>query len=380
MRHVEVGEWRALGEETFNKLRLNSPPGGWFPALQDLSWCITESNLPYADLFFSPHLKRVSIHAALLWNNTGVPSHILPTSASKISALPTSSLKQISVDVNHQKVPWKHFTDSFSSVILRCGSSLMVYDSPVPLSNAALDHLVQLPHLHGWRIRGPPPNWPASSWPLVFPPLMELTPGKSTARGCLSLLGRLEDGASTTQGLAPLSRTKESLQVLNIEGISGIDIDYSSVSTIQIFRNLAVLNVDVSCHDGANRGKCIFELDNDDVTEFAMVLTQLETLFLGHACFENTCLATVACLLPISIHCSKLELLEIHFNTTDIVDDFKNIYEDPQLQQLRSLPRCPLMRLDVYQILLNLDESDFGIVVNGMIDIFSSLNIVKGSD
>ena len=41
-----------LEEETLNKLRLNSPPGGWFPALQGLSWCITEFNLPYADLCF----------------------------------------------------------------------------------------------------------------------------------------------------------------------------------------------------------------------------------------------------------------------------------------------------------------------------------------
>ena len=147
MRQVSVDERMSLGEETFEKLRLNSPPGGWFPALQDLSWTITESNLPYANLFFSPHLKTISIRATRLWYNTGVPPGILPTLAEAISALPTSSLEQISVGANHQTMPWEHFKDSFSSIVLRCGPSFTEYDSPVPLSNAALDHLIQLPRL-----------------------------------------------------------------------------------------------------------------------------------------------------------------------------------------------------------------------------------------
>jgi len=32
MRQIRLDEWWALGEDTFPKLRLNSPPGGWFPA------------------------------------------------------------------------------------------------------------------------------------------------------------------------------------------------------------------------------------------------------------------------------------------------------------------------------------------------------------
>jgi len=73
MRQVHQYEWMHLGEETFKKLRLNSPPGGWFPALQDLSFCIKDNNIPYADLFFSPHLKRVSIVLTVAWKYTGVP-------------------------------------------------------------------------------------------------------------------------------------------------------------------------------------------------------------------------------------------------------------------------------------------------------------------
>ena len=378
MRQVSVNERMPYGEETFEKLRLNSPPGGWFPALQHLTWCPTESNLPYTDLFFSPHLKSVFIYEPYSWNRTGVPPEILPTLVSTIYALPTSSLGRISVSVGRRAMSWADFKDSFSSIVLRCGPSFTEYNSPVPLSNAALDHLIQLPHLRIWRIHGPPPDYPASSLPLVFPPLRKLTLGEGAARGWLPLLGRLEDGASTTQGIAPLSKAKESLKILNIQDISGINIDASSVSTIQCFRNLVDLNVGVYCHDGDDRGKCIFRLNNNNVAELAMALTQLESLLLGHACFENTCLTTVACLLPISVHCNKLKKLEIHFNTTNIVDDFKNILEDPRFQQLRSLPRCPLRRLDVYKIPLNLDYYGFDTVVNGMIDIFPSLTSCEG--
>ena len=235
MRQVHLYEWMYPGEETFKKLRLNSPPGGWFPTLQDLSFCIKDDTIPYADLFFSPHLKRVSIVLTVAWKYTGVPLRVLPLLVPTLSALPTSSLERISVQTRHLTVPWTHLKDLFSSIVLRCGPSFTEYDSPIPLSDAALDHLIQLPHLHTWCIYGPPPTYPASSLPLVFPPLRELTLGEGATRGWLALLGRLGGGTATAQGVAPLSKAKESLKALNIGENFGIDIDPSSVSTIQCF-------------------------------------------------------------------------------------------------------------------------------------------------
>ena len=210
---------------------------------------------------------------------------------------------------------------------------------------------------------------------LLIPPLMELTLGKGAARGWFPLLGRLEDGAATTQDVTPLSKVKESLKDLKVEDISGINIDASSVSTIQYFRNLVRLHVKVYCHGGS---QCFFKLNNDNVTKLAMALTQLESLLLGAPCPENACLTTVACLLPISVHCNKLRKLEIHFNTTNIIDDFKNTLEDPRFQQLRSLQRCPLACLRTGQIPLSVEESGSETVVKGMIDIFPSLTRCRG--
>jgi len=232
-------------KETLNKLHLNSPPGGWFPALQDLYWCINESNSSCTDLFFSPHLKRIRIYVSWMWDHDPIPPGILPILAPIILTLPTSGLEQMSVGDGYQAMVWAHFKDSFSSVILRCGPSFTDYNSPVPLSDAALDHLIHLPHLRTWRIQSPPPTYSASSLPLVFPPLEVLTLGKSAACGWLPLLRRLED--STTQGVTPLSKAKEFLKVLNLEDIPGINIDPSFVSMIQCFRNLVFLNAEDFC-------------------------------------------------------------------------------------------------------------------------------------
>lgn len=370
MRQVEVDERELLGETTFRKLRLNSPAGGWFPALQDFFWHVTRSNHPYTNLFLSPRLKRISVRLSVSWSCYGAPSEFLPAVASAISALPPSALQSIQVGCEE---PWIALKDLVSSVILRCGPSLEGLSSLIPLSDEAIDHLIRLPHLRTWRVTVPPPNHSASPSPLVFPPLTEFSLLGGAAHGWFSLFKCLEHGVSATQGATPLSRLKESLQFLNIENPPRLIIDTPFASTIQIFRNLVILGMRVNCHDDDNGDQCTFKLNNNDVTELAMALSQLEIFFLGIPCSKNTCHATVACLLAISVHCVKLRELELHFNTRSIVDDLKTILEDSQYEELRSLPRCPLSCLGVWKIPLVVDEPDLEAVVHGMVKVFPSL-------
>jgi len=377
IHQLRVGEGvSAIRDDTFRSLRANSPVGGWFPALQNLSWRITEESHPYTDLFFSPGLKNISIWVS--WDSRG-PSGVLSTIASAISALPTSALRILHVDGSYYEVRWVDFKASFSSIALRCGPSLAEFVTRAPLSDAAINHLIQLPYLHIWRVEDPPPRYSTSSLPLLFPPLVGFTLGKGAA-GWFSLFKRLEGRVCPTQGMTPLSRMKGSLKYLSVNNnnLPGLAIDVSLTSLIQLFRNLVDLRVKVRCHDCYKEGGCSFKLNNDNVTEFAMALPRLEFLFLGRPCYENGCATTVACLLPISVHCVKLRELEIHFNTTNIIDDLKNLSEDPRFQELRSLPRCTLTCLHTYQMPLTLDEPDFETVANGMIDIFPSIRSCDG--
>ena len=378
MHQVRSETWRVLGEDTFRQLRLNSPPDGWFPALQDLSWWITTSNLPYTDLLFSPYLKRVSIFVQFPWNVFTVPSDVQSAITSTISALPTSTLQLLRLYISHRMTPWEHFKNSLSSIVLRCGPSFTEYDSPVPLSDAAVNHLIRLPRLRAWRIYNPPPEYSTSSLPLVFPPLEQLTLEERAVNGWLSLFKRLEDGVFTAQGTTPLSGVKESLNSLHIWGLPDQIIDASFTSPIQRFQNLVKLKVKVSCYGEVGVGQCTFKLNDDHVAELATALPQLGSLLLGYVCPKNTCATTVACLLHISAHCVKLHRLVIHFNTTNIVDDFKKISEDPRFQELRSRSKCTLTFLGADQIPLILDEPGFETVAKGMIDIFPSLRRCDG--
>ena len=368
MRQVGVAD---IVEDTFRQLRLHSPDGGWFPVLHRLYWRIAESNLPFIDIFFSPYLRDVTISPLHSWISSGVPRDIVPVISSTITALPASTLQSLRVGYG---VPWADLTDSLSSVALRCGPSLTEFASPIPLSRAAINHLIHLPHLRIWRLEGPPPSYSTLQLPPTFPPLTEFALGGGTTRGWLSLFKRLEGSAPSTQGVAPLSGIKESLKSLEFGGSPGYIINASFTSTIRIFRNLTFLAMQPDCHDDDYEGRCPFKLDDDNVAKLSMDLPQLEFLLLGRPCSENTCATTVACLLPISVYCLKLSELEIHFNTTNIVHDLKNISEDPQFQKLRSLPKCSLDNLCVWKIPLAIDEADYEAVVDGMIDIFPTMD------
>ena len=362
-----------LGEDAFCKLRLNSPAGGWFPALQDLSWTITKSNLPHADLFFSPNLKKVTIRVSWLWGESVVPRDILPNITSIISTLPAATLQILVIGLPPHGIPWADFKESLSSFVLRCGQSLTELTSPAPLSDAAITHLIQLPRLHTWFTAGPPPNFPPSSSPLVFPPLVQLTLWDGAACGWLSLFKRLEHAIPTTRGAGPLSRMKESLRILNIKYLDDLVVDAPFIFPTKIFRNLISLNIGARCRDEDGNDRCVFKLNDDGVTELAVALPQLGALFLGHPCSKNTCATTVASLLQISTHCINLQNLTIHFNTINIVNDLKIMSQDPRFQTLRSLPRCTLPRLGVYLTPLALDESGLETVAQEMFDIFPYL-------
>ena len=315
MRRVWLDDELILGEDASSKFRLNSPAGGWFPALQDLNWSITKSNLPYADLFFSPHLKDISIFVSL--SSSGISRDALPAITSTISALPTSTLQRLQFN---PVIRCADLTDTLSSAVLRCGPSLTEFTSRVPLSDAAVNHLIRLPRLRLCTIEGPPPSYSPSHSPLVFPPLADFTLGEDTAREWVSLLEPL--GGCVT----PLSKVKESLKFLTFPAPT---IDASFASLIQTFRNLVNLNVEVGCRDEGGEDRCIFKLNNDDVTELAMALPQLKDLILGYPCSNNTCATTAACLLPISVYCVEIGILTMHFNTTNIIDDLKNISGSP---------------------------------------------------
>jgi len=369
----------ALSEDTIQKLRLKSPAGGWFPALRTLKWRVSGLNFPYANLFISPHLKRVEICLELLEHELKLPSNSLSSTASTISALPVSALQVLIVDAkaSSDNIPWQHFKDSLSSIVLRCGPSLVEFTSPVLLSDEAIYHLIQLPRLSVLRLNGLPPSSFVLSPPRVFPPLVKCTFGQDAMAGWLLPLKRLEDSIPALQGVVPLSRMKGLLECLTAEDSPGLIIDPGFTSFVQIFWNMVHLNIGARCHNEQGQGQCSFVLNDGNVVELAAALPRLETLRLGSPCIQNTCATTVACLLPISVYCAELMELEIHFNTTNIAEDFLNISKDPSFC-VPTIGQRSLRFLYVHRTPLTIGRKDLLEVFDKLEVIFPALEYIEG--
>ena len=127
-----------------------------------------------------------------------------------------------------------------------------------------------------------PPNCPTSSLLLSFLPLRKLMVGGDVAHEWFSLIESLENGDSPAQGTVPLPGVKQSLKFLNVPHRPIIDSSF--ISLIQPFLNLVHLAVDPLCinQDNHSEGKCVFILNDNNITKLAVALPQLVVLFLGH--------------------------------------------------------------------------------------------------
>ena len=175
MQAVEATQGLTLNGDTIEKLRLNSPAGGWFPALQVFIWHITRRNAPYGDLFFSPRLEKITI--ILVWHqqDSNGCRNLMSSVASTFSTLPVpGGLRVLAIAALdnriHDSLPWEYFKDSFSSVVLHSRPSLTSFGSVVPLSDEVVVHLISLPNLRSLELDTPPlPHSTLHS--LIFPPL-----------------------------------------------------------------------------------------------------------------------------------------------------------------------------------------------------------------
>lgn len=90
-------------------------------------------------------------------------------------------------------------------------------------------------------------------------------------------------------------------------------------------------------------------------------------------------LSTISSLAFLSTRCKDLKYPEIHFNQTNLLNDFKSIPENPRLCDLCTHPRCRLERFAVSCAPRLVGEEGYGPVVTGFLGIFPSLGgVVAG--
>ena len=357
MRELHVHPTRNIPTGTFLRLSVNSPGGPLCPKLGSLHWDQEEAlnPLPFFRLFLSSHLKRVVIDVPDISEVLEVQTAAL---IQTISSLPTS-IEVLTLSRGRGKD--EILEDAISAFLCRCGSSLREFRSRVPLSEAAIHHIMQLPNFHSWIVvQEPPWTIPIS----VFPPLKILHLHDQAALPWLHLFASGEENTLRNGSTPMTSRANIRETLTNLGFPKKTILDSTFLSSVSKFQNLVRVYVDNVCYE---EDGCTFHLTDDDVEDLAASLPRLQTLELGIPCHSNFCNTTVASLLSISTHCLDLGLLAIHFNTSTIAADMQRLLDGGSW---RDKAKCKLTTLMVGYLPVEVGEEDNETVMKGLRIIF----------
>ena len=254
--------------------------------------------------------------------------------------------------------------DATSSFVHQRGSLLRRFRSCVPLSEAAIHHLMQLPNLRSLIFaQGPPRTIP----PSIFTSLERLRLHELAALPWLHLLAShkefiLQNGSAPATSHVNIRKT-----LRYISCPLDTTIDSTFLSSILKFRNLVALRLGTYFY---RVGGCAFHLTDDNMEKLAASLHRLKSLQLKQPCGSNSRNTTVASLISISIHCPDLTDLETHFNTLTIVGDIQRLIDGGYG---RNSAKCELRRLVVGYIPLKVHGEDIETIVVGFKVIFPCL-------
>ena len=369
-------EWGLSKEIT----RLVVPPSARTPPtlrlhLRELSWWLNETNLEFLPKFLSPHLTKIIITTNTFvrpsetvdpWDED-LPDEAVSEMRSAIKTFP-SSLQYLTIQLGVG--PETRLTEEISAFILGCGESLREFSTNLVLSTQAIVHLMRLPNLRVWVTRqGPPqvtdlihhgvPDGVAS----LFPSLNALDLNGEVALEWLSLF------EATNNGTPPWIIAGGSLPILAYRHPI-LPMVSSLVSRVLPFTGLTEVFFDMGCC----MRPCVSKFTDQDVEQLAIALPKLKALTLGGwPCSGDTCPTTVRSLLSLSVHCTKLDHLSIHFRTANLRADMLDLLGYAYSQGLQSRPKCPLGALVVGEMFPKLADYDPALISIGMLMIFPSL-------
>ena len=352
-------EW-GLSEET-TRLVVPAPDGAppvLSSHLRELDWRLNETNPAFFPRFLLPRLRKVTVitnpiaysrDTADPWNN-GLPANVVLKMRSAIKVFP-SSLQSLHIDLG--AILETRLAEEISAFVLKCGESLREFSTNLVLSTQAIVHLMKLPNLRVWATeQGPPqvadlihnglPDGVAS----LFPSLGVLELKREAAFEWLSLF------EATKNGTPPWIMVGGSLPALVCRH-PFLPINSPLISRLLPFSGLTNVFFDLGC----SLRPCASKFTDQDIEHLAIALPRLEAPTLGKwPCKAGTYPTTVRSLLSLSILCTKLRHLNIHFRTEDLQAGMWELLVDTYSQGLQSKPKCPLTTLVTGEMILGLPE------------------------
>ena len=354
-----------------------------FQNLRELHGWIEPALLCFLHHFMSPRLTVFSVYVDTE-DQLGCSGYGSLMDA--ISVIPGSSLRKFSLGEYKWENASAKFEQEVSAMVLRCGPTLGYLNAGVELSEQAILHVMQLPHLHTLKLNHESPPEITDALlrdSIVLPSVQSLTLATPTTHAWLQFLNDLRWRHPTTT--AARGPTQPQVQIGIHSTLEELRCGCGEAPKRAItkqalaFGNLTTLEVGRFCPGD----RCSFDLTDDDVTAIAKALPRLQKLLLGYPCSFNTCPTTFKSLFTLSTGCVGLTELLVHFNTTNIVEDVKSLLEteDPDLQKLCKGPRCGVTSLPLFQTPLTVDDPDTGVLAKGFLFVFPMLeNILVRPD
>ena len=347
-------------DKILHEISSSLPSGFICPRLRELNW-LSYKHRVFNRIFVSSHLTKFTF--------TCRQSNIdaLAGLASVMVELRTPSLQSLMILAPIPEDPiLTNLKTALSSAILRCGPSLTSIIVSMPLTDAAVRHIMQLPELTSWGTGNAPPDVLDSS-PLDTPPKLEYFSLRTVEALRWLPLFKANAHRPPSDQVTHSQRNRGPHQTLTtIECGAPSRVDAALVSSLMLFRGLRVLHLESIC---STEDGCGFGLTDDGVGEMVSALPNLYDLNLGDVCSVDSCKTTVASLLIISTCCKGLKHLSIHFRTRDLLRDLEAMPNNPRL------PRCTLKRLDVSRAPLEMEEG-YERVAEVFLSIFPSIREV----
>lgn len=308
--------------EAFNLLSIQTPTLGHYliPNLRSIRCNIDSWDLiPFLRLFLNPELTNVHIEFP-----NGDPHLYRPAI---IPQIPTKDLAQLRLDSLGND---GSSLDVLHNLLDKASDTLRSVSLEGELSVAVIEKLLQLPNLRCLGVQLPRTR--ISPPAVVLPSLEKLAIVYEEAGSWVHILKNIPnlalrelDVTFTGPSTAYLQTLGSSLVDANVERTltslectsrSFIPLTEAGIRTFLSFGRLTTLILVVPCTEE----QCGIQLNDSIISDLAMALPRLTTLFLGGVpCKAPTSDVTVASLVALSANCVDLDSLRLHFNTSDIV-------------------------------------------------------------
>ena len=355
---------------------MQTPTLGQYPLpnLRSIHWVVAPwDTVPFLRLFLNPGLASVRIDFP--------DNEPHPYRPATISLIPTGGLTDLELECTESEdFPF----DALYDLLDGASGTLRSISLDRELSVAVAEKILQLPNLRF--LAAEMPKARISPPAVVFPSLEKLGVGYKEAGSWLHILQNIPNPALRElnvffSGSSPiyLQTLGSSLLSANIEKTlvslecysEGIPLTEAGIRPLLSFGGLTELKLFHPC----TAERCDVRLNDSIISELAMALPRLRSLFLGgHPCKTAASDVTVASLVALSASCINLDFLGLHFDANDIVT--RHTHASSRIHK----STCGLRTLSVGSQPLSSTNDDILLVTFTILHIFPHVeNIISNS-